>query len=82
MKYNLGSGVNLRHKNGSNQTGNSRVPPGPTCYYCKWKGYVKTECLALAKKTHQRAIVAPSKQKDVELNHHMMGEEKVCTIHV
>ena len=73
MKHDLGSGVNLRDRNGSHQTGNSRVPPGPTCYYCKWKGHVKNECPALAKKTHQNVIVAPLKQRDVDLNHDVMG---------
>ena len=55
--------------------------PGPTCYYCKRKGHVKTECPALAKKTHQNAIVAPSKQKDVDLNHEVMGQEKVPDVY-
>ena len=81
MKHDQGSGVNPRDKNGSHQTGNSRVPPGPTCYYCKRKGHVKTECPALAKKTRQNAIVAPSKQKDVDLNHEVMGQEKVPEVY-
>ena len=49
-KHDQGSGVNPRDRNSSHQCGNSRVPPGPTCYYCKRKGHVKTECPALAKK--------------------------------
>ena len=81
MNHDQGSGVNPRDKNGSHQTGNSRVPPGPTCYYCKRKEHVKTECPALAKKTRQNAIVAPSKQKDVDLNHEVMGQEKVPDVY-
>ena len=76
MKHGQGSGVNPRDRNGSHQTGNSRVPPGPTCYYCKQKGHVKTECPALAK-NRQNAIVTPPRQKDVDLNHDVMVQEKV-----
>ena len=51
------------------------------CYYCKWKGHVKTECPALAKKTRQNAIVAPPKLKYVDLNPDVMGQEKMPDVY-
>ena len=74
-KYSDGGGANPQDscdKNGSHQSGSSRVSLGPMYYYCKWKGHVKAECPALAKKTHQNAIVAPLRLKDVDLN--VMGQ--------
>ena len=47
------------------------------CYYCKWKGHVKTECPALAKKICQNALVAPPRLNDVDLNPDVMGQEKI-----
>ena len=81
MKHDHGSGVNPHDKSNSRQSDNSRVPSGPTCYYCKRKGHVKTECPALAKKTRQNAIVAPPKQKDVDWNQAVMGQDKVPDVY-
>ena len=68
-------------KNGSHQSGSSRVPLGPTCYYSKQKGHVKTECPALAKMTRQNAIVAPPRLKDVDLNPDVIGQEKIPDVY-
>ena len=51
------------------------------CYYCKWKGHVKTDCPALAEKIHQNALVAPPRLKDVDLNPDMMGQEKIPDVY-
>ena len=80
-RHDQGSGTNPCDRNGSHQNGNSRVPPGPTCYYCKWKGHVKTECPALAKKTRQNAIVASPRVKDVNSAHAVVGQEKVPDVY-
>ena len=52
------------------------IPLGPMCYYCKWKGHVKTECPALAKKICQNALVAPPRLNDVDLNPDVMGQRR------
>ena len=42
-KYSQGGGANpqdSRDKNGSHQSGSSRVPLGPMCYYCKQKAHI------------------------------------------
>ena len=80
-RHDQGSGTNPRDRNGSHQSGNSRVPPSPTCYYCKRKGHVKTECPALAKKTRQNAIVAPPRVKDINSAHAVVGQEKVPDVY-
>ena len=82
-KYSQGGGANPQDShdnNGSHQSGSSRVPLGPMCYYCKQKGHVMTECPALAKKTRQNAIVAPPRLKDVDLNPDVMGQEKILDV--
>ena len=50
------------------------IPLGLMCYYCKWKGHVKTECPALAKKICQNALVAPPRLNNVDLNPDVMGQ--------
>ena len=42
----------------------SRLPPGPTSYYCKQRGHVKAECPALERKRKSNAIVAPTRPDD------------------
>jgi len=56
MRYEQGSGSGLNSRD-KNHTGMSRLPPGPTYYYCKRRGHVKAQCPALEKKNKSNAIV-------------------------
>jgi len=58
MRYEPGSGSGLNSLD-KNHTGMLRLPPGPTCYYCKWKGHVKAECPALERKKFDAIVTHP-----------------------
>lgn len=83
IRYDHGSGTNpqnTRDKNDPQQNGSVRIPPGPTCYYCKWRGHIKAACPALAKRNstnHSNAVVASQRQKDANTDHEVMEQEKM-----